>query len=438
MVLILCSALIATAMAAPLIATVTGPVNGSAQCTVTVWSITPGSGTANATVVQSFPVLWGSSAVAFDTNGDILVAQRDYDHFSNGPNAIDRYAYIPSTNQWSTTSSLVSIIDTVPHPLSQGMAVDSARNIYVGENSSAAGLVYKYTASTNSTHGAAVWYTLPNTINGHMDDIRIDAANQNLWVAVKNSGIWDFNLATAANTLIADPYGYGGDFGMDIGPVDGLVYMAVYNYTGILTAYPTTGAFKSFVRAIKPDPYMNIPQSMVFGPDWSGDGVRDLYLADDTNTNIQVFDGTNPANWLGTIPTSATPNCLAYGQTPVGLVTNVTLPYLDPSADLALWSIRVDVRDAADTTTLATQTISAYPAGPGGSYQVNFPTLAAGSYLVRASSAKYLAQSAPVTIPSGGAGIVNLRLLNGDINGDGAVEDQDYSIMGIAWYQSGD
>jgi hypothetical protein len=29
---------------------------------------------------------------------------------------------------------------------------------------------------------------------------------------------------------------------------------------------------------------------------------------------------------------------------------------------------------------------------------------------------------------------INVTLLNGDVNGDNAVEDQDYSLMGAAWY----
>ena len=299
--------------AASYVAAVTGPTDGSVENNVTVYNVAGGA----STVQQTLAVGWGATAVAFDASGNLYVAQRDYFNIGSGPDAIDEYAYNSGTGTWNTNTALVCVVDNHPYRMSTGMAVDASGNIYVGENGSAAGVIYKYTASTNSTT-ASVFYTLPNTYNGKMDDIRVDAASQNLWVADKNSGIWDFNIATATNTLIADPYGYPGDFGMDISPVNGNVYMAVYSYTGILTANPTTGAFQSFVRAINPDPYMHVPQSMVFGPDWNGDGVKDLYLADSTNSNIQVFDGSNPNNWLGTITTTTNvSNLTAWSSSPV-------------------------------------------------------------------------------------------------------------------------
>jgi len=118
---------------------------------------------------------------------------------------------------------------------------------------------------------------------------------------------------------------------------------------------------------------------------------------------------------------------------PGSLNANVTNPFLSDFADLTLLPIRVDVRDSADTTTLFTQTVF------GTSYNspvtVNWPTIAAGTYLVRAASTCCLTETATAVITGGNATTVNITLVNGDINQDGFIEDQDYSLLGLAWYQ---
>jgi hypothetical protein len=71
-----------------------------------------------------------------------------------------------------------------------------------------------------------------------------------------------------------------------------------------------------------------------------------------------------------------------------------------------------------------------------------------GNYYVGANCSHWLRWDLPATILEGGAvvdftGINPLNnqngLLNGDVNGDNYVEDQDYSLLGVAWYsQYGD
>jgi hypothetical protein len=63
----------------------------------------------------------------------------------------------------------------------------------------------------------------------------------------------------------------------------------------------------------------------------------------------------------------------------------------------------------------------------------SFATTLTGSFTAVAKCWHWLAKAMPVSISSG-AGTVNFTLLNGDINGDNFVEDQDYSLMGVAWY----
>jgi hypothetical protein len=63
----------------------------------------------------------------------------------------------------------------------------------------------------------------------------------------------------------------------------------------------------------------------------------------------------------------------------------------------------------------------------------SFTTNLTGSYTACAKCWHWLAKAMPVTI-SGGSSTVNFTLKNGDVNGDNFVEDQDYSIMGEAWY----
>ena len=67
------------------------------------------------------------------------------------------------------------------------------------------------------------------------------------------------------------------------------------------------------------------------------------------------------------------------------------------------------------------------------------PSQPDGRYKLVAKCSHWLARSLPMTLSNGQATvnfIGSTKLLNGDVNGDNAVEDLDYSILGAAWYSS--
>jgi hypothetical protein len=64
----------------------------------------------------------------------------------------------------------------------------------------------------------------------------------------------------------------------------------------------------------------------------------------------------------------------------------------------------------------------------------SFSTPRTGAYTAAAKCWHWLAQAQPVIVDSNGNGAVNFSLKNGDVNGDNFVEDQDYALMGAAWY----
>jgi hypothetical protein len=58
----------------------------------------------------------------------------------------------------------------------------------------------------------------------------------------------------------------------------------------------------------------------------------------------------------------------------------------------------------------------------------------AGSYVAAAKASHWLARDSALTLDTNGIGTASFLLLNGDVNGDNFVEDQDYSLLGAAWY----
>jgi outer membrane protein assembly factor BamB len=112
-------------------------------------------------------------------------------------------------------------------------------------------------------------------------------------------------------------------------------------------------------------------------------------------------------------------------------VLNVNINLGDYIGDFSLMLVRVNVL-RTDGTIQATQTVPA-----AALTSVNFTNIPTGDYIVQAFAPKRLSQSQPVTINSTGISTINVTLLNGDLNGDNFIEDQDYSIMGASWYQSG-
>jgi hypothetical protein len=440
MALILCSALITGAMAAAgFIAAVTGPLDDSAQCNVSIYGVSSGAGS----LVQTFPALWNSSAIAFDSNENIFVGEETAAW--SGWYQITEHAYQPGTHNWNPTGTRVCLVES-GYGLGHGMAVDKSGNIYLSViDWSTPAWIYRYTPSTGFCN---LWQTGPAP-SGYAatGDLRIDPSGTNLWVSEAMKGMYNFNLATGANSYQAYTSDWPNMYGFDINPANGKIYAGgLYEgWTGVVVFSSAGGTTYAASRIFspQPDPKLNNPRSLVFGPDWNGDGVQDYYVADVTNANIQVIDptkavnfSTTPDNWLGTITTSAPANCIASFVSPA-LVVDVATPYIASGADLTLWSVKVDVIDSTGTT-VATKTISATQTIATNLYEFDFAALAAGTYTVRGYAPRFLNQSVSATVTTGGSTSVALTLVNGDLNGDNFVEDQDYSIMGVGWYQGGD
>ena len=129
----------------------------------------------------------------------------------------------------------------------------------------------------------------------------------------------------------------------------------------------------------------------------------------------------------GTIYIAGNGTLYAIGP-PSQLTVNVNL--CNYSGDFSLMQVQVDVLQS-DGTVVQSHTVSAAAVTT-----VTFTELMHGDYTVRVQAPKWLSQSQPVTVALG-SNTLNISLLNGDINGDNFVEDQDYSILGKNWYLAG-
>jgi hypothetical protein len=91
----------------------------------------------------------------------------------------------------------------------------------------------------------------------------------------------------------------------------------------------------------------------------------------------------------------------------------------------------IEVRDSTNSTILETHTMNMDSTGK---YSFNISTMGlTGNHYITAKPSHWLAKGLLVNL-SGGADTANFTVANGDINGDNYVEDQDYSLMGLAWY----
>jgi hypothetical protein len=215
----------------------------------------------------------------------------------------------------------------------------------------------------------------------------------------------------------------------------------------------------------------NFPQpiSMCLGPDYYGTGNKALWVGNayaligpslSNATMLAVSGPWDTTPWTVTsLGTIAFPVALGGGNTNMDRISsfieptitgatvtaNVTLQNYDQhgynGTNLVpnIW-VKVQLRDTADTTTLYTQTVTGSCAHTkvGSAWDltdsVTFTGVTPGSYLVRAWGNHWISDSAVVTVAAGQTGTVSLPCYNGDINGDNFIEDQDYSLLGVAWY----
>jgi hypothetical protein len=288
----------------------------------------------------------------------------------------------------------------------------------------------------------------PNTMSG---GIAFDQTGRYAYVSQVLSGNYEVNeydmknfWAPVPGFVIYEPV-HGGIqqiYGL-VGGTDGNLYVSNY--------YNSTDGHSTVYRFNQSTGVWDSTWSATTGAAGTSTRVKDLAW-DGSNGNTMLYATANNATLVrvnaslsGAGQTLA--NCLTLSSpytyiydltmnTPfTALTANVTLNgYV---GDMSLVNLRVDIRDSTDSVTIKTQTVT--PSAPVGSTSVTtvmFPTVPTGSYIVRASAGKWLTSSTPVTFSSGNT-VVGLSLLNGDLNGDNYVEDQDYSIMGEAWYQGG-
>jgi hypothetical protein len=289
--------------------------------------------------------------------------------------------------------------------------------------------------------------TIPTTSGG----IAFDTTGEFCYVAqevgaayeVRQYDMWN-SWTLSPSFVVTDPINPGTQqiYGI-CGGSDGYLYTTNYYKAPCETIYrfsQTTGVWDTTFSATTAAGGTNTRGKDI---SWSvANGTTTLYA---TTNSAYLVALTPVASGLGqNMPISCqTPVPYNYLQSmtlntlPVqGLVANVTLK--NYSGDMSLVNIRVDIRNTADTTTLYSQyAVPAAQSGGTSVTNVTFPILPAGNYLVRASAGKWLTSSANTTVALGQMPTVSLSLLNGDLNGDNFVEDQDYSIMGVAWYQGG-
>jgi hypothetical protein len=154
---------------------------------------------------------------------------------------------------------------------------------------------------------------------------------------------------------------------------------------------------------------------------WTTAALPQAFLDGLTQAGLRVFEGV--VNWKDA--TLVSPQ-LATGT----LKANVNIPYY--IGDWTLMNPRVDLLDSAGRT-VASQNFAV--TSSNGS--TTFNQVPIGTYTVRGLAPHYLTEVATSTVTVGGTATANVALVAGDINGDNFVEDQDYSIMGVAWYQGG-
>jgi hypothetical protein len=115
----------------------------------------------------------------------------------------------------------------------------------------------------------------------------------------------------------------------------------------------------------------------------------------------------------------------------IDITGNVTLRYF--GGDVRQVPVTIKIKNLSGVV-LETDTVIL---DSSGNYSFN-PTAAAGPglFTAAAKASHWLAQAVSLALDSHSVGTATFSLKNGDINGDNVVEDQDYSLMGKAWYTS--
>lgn len=394
--------------------------------------------------------------VAFAPNGDLYFTARD----SASDNPFIGVMQYKGNGQWN-----YAVVDAWLPDLGGRLAIDSQYNVYV-EAANYGAQKYPFHLWKYNSQGVKQWDIQTAGSNANTFDIRVCSTAGSyvgagdVWLVRPYGngvapGVSAYNPATGAldrqvwNSYTPSEWVQGFDFGPD-----GNMYMCTPGYSlgdicecNLTTSISTGVKFDAAHLNYNHNYYSN-----AFGADYNQDGTLDFYCADGQQTggvsNIEVYSGVD-WSYLGTI--SYTPAYSSIGginaitswawtgdPVPTVAVTANLLNYSTNGA-LANVSCEFDLRDVADTTTIMTKTVYGSSGGVvnnGTALKsvVTFSGMAPGQYLVRAKGNHWLSNSATVTAAVLTYPNVVLSCANGDINNDNYVEDQDYSLLGVAWY----
>jgi len=279
------------------------------------------------------------------------------------------------------------------------------------------------TGSDESSYRASLW----NGSSAHWVDLGPGEAlgiykDQVVGIGPSTACVWNNALSgTAVTESILTPGPFTHDDGDYAQPV--VIYDGVQaGYVETVTLYPKYES-QSYYAAVWKGPsevFVNLDSLLPAHPsygDYCGSTVTGLWASDSGEIWVSGY-GTYAGSvlWHFVPGISGTVALSNY----VGDVTQVP--------------VTVEIQSTSSTTAIETDTISLDSAG---NYSF-IPTTQglSGAYNVVAKASHWLAQCVPTVLDTDGSGVASFSLINGDVNGDNFIEDQDYSLLGVSWYSA--
>jgi len=210
--------------------------------------------------------------------------------------------------------------------------------------------------------------------------------------------------------------------GMAFGP-DGMLYVCMGGSNAIMKLDPATGSATTFT--------VDAPQ---FPDDVDFLNNGNMIVSCWNSNSIELYNGptnSDPGKRIKTLVANvAYPQYLAVmsvSSPNAGIEASVSLSGF--TGDLSLCPVKIDVLQG--TTQVSTQTINM-----GTTNKATFDNVPPGTYTVRAKGNVFLAKSVTVSINPGDLGKVTLALPGGDLDGNGTIDLNDFSIVDTNFGQS--
>ena len=279
------------------------------------------------------------------------------------------------------------------------------------------------TGSDESSYRASLW----NGSSAHWVDLGPGEAlgiykDQVVGIGPSTACVWNNALSgTAVTESILTPGPFTHDDGDYAQPV--VIYDGVQaGYVETVTLYPKYES-QSYYAAVWKGPsevFVNLDSLLPAHPsygDYCGSTVTGLWASDSGEIWVSGY-GT----YAGSVLWHFVP----------GISGTVTLN--NYVGDVTQVPVTVEIQSTSSTTAIETDTVSLDSAG---NYSF-IPTTQglSGTYNVVAKASHWLAQCMPTVLDTDGSGVASFSLINGDVNGDNFIEDQDYSLLGVSWYSS--